>query len=333
MRKTRQDVQDKDSSFHNSTTGDQVVMTTDTFAFATLGDGVEFRRTSLPNTEEDNMGLFTTRPFRTNELVTEYTGDRISRKQALDRRSRNVSSHIKGISYHELIDGDRNPLSGQGIAQFTNDGTSAPGGNNTKFTFKDDKALCQTRVFLQAVRDIGADEEIFVSYGNGYWALDRPIYKGELTISLIIAIKVRMRFLHSQYHQTYEEEPEDKSDHWDLDYIVDASFDSKDRLRFTVQWDTPGHDEVSDVDAEDICHNVELLKKFYKFVDPSNQAVIPRTPKKKKKKIVVLLLQQPTVTERVCNKCRVQKNAATEFRKCSARPGGYRGQCKACEKK
>jgi hypothetical protein len=332
MRKTKHDVQDKDSSFrrhHNSTTGDQVVMTTDTFDFATLGYGVEFRRTSLPNTEEDNMGVFTTRTFRTNELVTEYTGDRISREQALDRRSRNVSSYIKGISYHELIDGNRTPLVGQGIAQFTNDGTDARGGNNTKFAFKDDNTRCQTRVFLQAVRAIGANEEIFVSYGNGYWALDRPVYKGDLTTALVVDIKARMRLLKLEYRKLYQVEPEDKSDHWDVDFIVDASFDSEDRLRFIVQWDTPAHDEVSTVDAVDICHNVTLLKEFYKYVDPFNQAVLPRPPKKNK---IVVPVQLPiTVTGKVCSKCKVLKSTATEFRKCSARPGGYRGQCKACE--
>jgi hypothetical protein len=235
------------------------------YAFATLDDGLEIRRTSLPNTVPDNQGLFTTRSFRKRELVSEYTGDRISREQAIERRLRNDSSYIKGIDYYQCIDGDRDPDSYQGIAQFTNDGSEHNGGNNTKFIFKFDYGQARTRVFLQATRNIEAYEEIFVSYGKNYWAFERPRYAGQLTPELVVNIRTHMRSLQAAYDRYYQEEAEDKSDHYEIDFIVDANFDTENRLCFVVQWNTRKR-EITTVDAADICHNIELLEEFYAYV-------------------------------------------------------------------
>jgi hypothetical protein len=300
---------------------------------ATLDHGLEIRRTSLPDTTSDNRGLFATRSFQNNEVVTEYTGARISREEAMKRRQRNMSSHIKTVSYHELIDGDTNPVPGQGIAQFTNDGTNVGAGNNTRFVYRFDHNQSRTKVFLQASRLIESGEEIFVSYGKGYWGLQQPVYTGLLTTSLIVDIKVRMRSLYQEYHQLYQDESEDKSDHYEIDFIVDASFDADNQLHFIVRWNTVDY-EVATIDAVDICHNVDLLKEFYEFVDPTGQAVL--LPE-----VVVAPPPPPRRTEppsgvkdldKVCSRCMVRKSTDTHFRKDRNRRGGYRGQCKTCEK-
>jgi hypothetical protein len=287
------------------------LLATDSFPFATLGNGLDIRRTSLPNTGPENRGLFATRVFHIHELVTEYTGELISRNEAFERRRTNRASHIRSIDRYQLIDGDQDPVPGQGIAQFTNDGTD---GNNTKFTSRYDHHQGRTRVFLQATHLIQADEGVFVNYGKDYWVQQRPIYDGILTLSDVVNIKVQMSRLYSKYQQTYLEEPEDKSDHYEIDVIVDGNFDRKKRLRFRVQW---ANATITTVTAEDICHNLILLQDFYQLVDPLQGAVVP------------VQSTLPTIGSKVCTKCAQRKSTSTEFRK---RYDGYRGQCKACER-
>jgi hypothetical protein len=119
-----------------------------------------------------NKGLFTCRVFEENELITEYTGPRITREQALELRKEGRASHVKGINYDFCIDGDQQPTAGQGIAQFANDSTRE-GKNNAKFDMKFDNSLGEMRCFIKAMRLLRADEEIFVGYGKVYWLTDR----------------------------------------------------------------------------------------------------------------------------------------------------------------
>jgi SET domain-containing protein len=162
-------VKDTSSRFCHHHRFDKSMTRNVSFDFATFRDGVTVRKTSLPDMRRDNLGLFTTRSFKKNDIITEYTGERISREEALDRRRLKRASHIRKVDFHQCIDGDKKPKSFQGIAQFTNDGTNHEGGNNSIFIDKFDHGQGQTRVFLKALRNIQAHKEIFVNYGNDYW--------------------------------------------------------------------------------------------------------------------------------------------------------------------
>ena len=118
------------------------------------------------------MGLFASRVFREREVITEYTGRLISRSEAVKMRREGRSSHLRGLNYDLIIDGDRNPITGQGIAQFANDGTFL-GINNTKFITTWDYLTGRHRCFIKATRSIQPHEEIFVGYGAHYWNI-RP---------------------------------------------------------------------------------------------------------------------------------------------------------------
>jgi hypothetical protein len=144
----------------------------DRFKHATLGDGVNLRQSTMAGATAKNKGLFACRAFSENELITEYTGPRITREQALELRKQGRASHVKGINYDVSIDGDQQPIAGQGIAQFANDSTRE-GKNNAKFDIKFDKDHGEMRVFIKALRLLRANEEIFIGYGKGYWPTDR----------------------------------------------------------------------------------------------------------------------------------------------------------------
>lgn len=141
------------------------------FKCATLGDGVEIKKTTLPGASTKNKGLFATRTFAENELITEYTGALITRKEALELRAQGKASHVKGINYDFCIDGDQNPINGQGVAQFANDATR-DGNNNSKFEMKFDFGSGETRCFVKALKQVNSGDEVFVGYGTGYWIMD-----------------------------------------------------------------------------------------------------------------------------------------------------------------
>ena len=59
-------------------------------------------------------------------------------------------------------------------ARYANDNKDVPNGNNSKFEkFAHHRDSTQDKCYIVAIKDIKVDEEIFVSYGEGYWN-DRP---------------------------------------------------------------------------------------------------------------------------------------------------------------
>jgi len=138
------------------------------FKAYTLGSGVEVKRTTLPKTSRRNRGLFTTVNIKKNHLITEYNGIPINRERAMSLRKEGKATHIKGLNYDLFLDGNRWPKLGQGAAQMANDAKDSKK-NNSKFVVKFDSSVGREVCFLKALRDIEAGEEIFVSYGKGYW--------------------------------------------------------------------------------------------------------------------------------------------------------------------
>ena len=59
-------------------------------------------------------------------------------------------------------------------ARYANDNKDVPNGNNSKFEkFAHHTDSTLDKCYIVALRDIKVDEEIFVSYGDGYWN-ERP---------------------------------------------------------------------------------------------------------------------------------------------------------------
>jgi len=138
------------------------------FSAYTYGFGLELKRTTIPGTTRRNRGLFATVDMPKNTLITEYSGKSINREQAMELRRQKRATHIKGLNYDLFLDGNRWPTIGQGLAQMANDGLgSFP--NNSKFVVKYDSIVGRDRCFLKALVDIKQGEEIFVSYGRGFW--------------------------------------------------------------------------------------------------------------------------------------------------------------------
>ncbi len=136
-----------------------------------LGDGVELRPSGIPRA---GRGLFATRAFPRGAFITRYDGELITRDVANRRREQGLDTHIRTL--HEgsyfVIDGLRSDSAGMGGGAFANDSRD-PKTTNAKWWTgpKNPANPLMTFVYLQAARDIRPGEEIFVSYGKGYWEI------------------------------------------------------------------------------------------------------------------------------------------------------------------
>jgi SET domain-containing protein len=138
-----------------------------------IGAGVAVLRSYIPGA---GMGLFAARPFRRGEPITQFDGTIVDAATA--RAYRNSEAHLSHArtrwAQREVIDGLRVGVAGRGGASLANDAGYTPGGrydggrNNSKFVEHDIGGVDRI-IYLAAVRDIAAGEEITVSYGNDYW--------------------------------------------------------------------------------------------------------------------------------------------------------------------
>ena len=138
---------------------------------AVIGDGVCVKQSSLPNA---NMGLWATRPFHKNQVITEYDGDVITWDQAINEQLRFRSSHFRSLMFGDsVIAGLEEPVCGRGGGSFANDNHVV----NAKFIKTEKEGhrsgrtglLVMAQIWLKATRDIMAGDEIFVNYGCTYW--------------------------------------------------------------------------------------------------------------------------------------------------------------------
>ncbi len=145
---------------------------------AVFGDGaIDVRRSRVAG-----LGLFAGRAFEKGEMITEYSGNFITREESV-RRLGKTDSHIRThIGRRWDIDGLRQPQVGRGAASFAND-AAPPLKANSVFDFVDSQ-LAERDVerffkgapaifrpeeritFLRASRAIARGEEIFVDYGQ-----------------------------------------------------------------------------------------------------------------------------------------------------------------------
>ncbi|TRY51538.1 SET domain containing protein [Cryptosporidium tyzzeri] len=139
-------------------------------SLSTLFDGVYTQRSTLGRSA--GLGLFSDRHFRKNDIITEFVGWVIDRKEALRLRSEGKATHICDLVKPSLyLDGEKDPKPYIGGGSFANDGSAFLGGpgNNSRFWKWYDEREGRSRVFLKATQDIQPGEEIFVGYCKDYW--------------------------------------------------------------------------------------------------------------------------------------------------------------------
>ena len=108
------------------------------------------------------MGLFTTKPFKKNEKIANYTGEQMSRTQINQRYPGNT------VGEYVLCDGNRSNSrcvdgrkTNSSVARFANDAKGTTQRNNARFL--------QRGFGIKAGRNIPANREVLVPYGRTYW--------------------------------------------------------------------------------------------------------------------------------------------------------------------
>lgn len=124
-----------------------------------LENQLEVKRSNLPGT---GKGLFTTKPIEKGALIVEYKGKRTTWDEVDHKEGKNA--YIYFVHRNCVIDASENTNS---LARYANDakGLKIIKGleNNCDFIKEGE------RVFLKALRNINAGEELLVSYGKEYW--------------------------------------------------------------------------------------------------------------------------------------------------------------------
>jgi uncharacterized protein len=128
-----------------------------------LDQHLKVKISTLPGT---GRGLFTKSFIPKGTVITEHKG-KISTWNAADHDD-GKNPYIYYVSRNHVIDAKDHPDS---IAHFTNDANGykkmAGFTNNSKYVVKG------KRVFIEAIKDIQPNDEIFVSYGKEYWDVVR----------------------------------------------------------------------------------------------------------------------------------------------------------------
>jgi SET domain-containing protein len=119
------------------------------------------RRVIVRRSPVHGKGVFALRPLSAGERLLEYRGERTTWRMAVNRHQRHgVDGHtfLFGLSDGRVIDGSR-------------------GGNSARWLNHACAPNCEAveeagRVFIEAVTDIGAGEELFIEY---QLAVDGPV--------------------------------------------------------------------------------------------------------------------------------------------------------------
>jgi uncharacterized protein len=118
------------------------------------------------------MGLWAEKDFKRGEIIVKYDGEKITWKEC---ERRNLAQEGYGcyylfISKNKCIDAQHTTWA-QG--RYANDAAGlvrkAGKRNNSKYE------IIKGEAFIKATRNIKAGEEIFVSYGKGYWNTIRKV--------------------------------------------------------------------------------------------------------------------------------------------------------------
>lgn len=137
---------------------------------ATLGNGVEARPSGIRGA---GRGLFATRRFPKGSYITRYDGRLIQRQEAEALRQRGLHTHVRALRTAGvwLVDGMHADRPGMGGAAMANDARDKRV-NNAELVlgYEDSRNPVMMFVYLRATKDIHENDEIFASYGPGYWS-------------------------------------------------------------------------------------------------------------------------------------------------------------------
>jgi hypothetical protein len=133
---------------------------------AVLGDGIELRRSRI---DGGGRGLYATRNFEANEVLTLYLGHLFGERQRVHMQEAGVGTHCKPLQLkHSYLDGVKNAFIGMSAAQLVNHGTKPT--INCDWIYLDVHPGSGEKVLaLRATRYIFPGEELYVNYGSKYW--------------------------------------------------------------------------------------------------------------------------------------------------------------------
>ncbi len=112
------------------------------------------------------MGLFAEKDFKKGDTIVKYEGEKITWKECIKRNNKqeSVGCYYLFINNRKCIDAQHTLWA---LGRYANDATGfnrIPGlRNNSRYEVEKGEA------YIIASRNIKAGEEIFVSYGRGYW--------------------------------------------------------------------------------------------------------------------------------------------------------------------
>ncbi|MDO9375956.1 MAG: SET domain-containing protein [Ferruginibacter sp.] len=136
---------------------------------ALLEKHLEVKKSTIPGA---GKGLFTKKPIAKGTYIIEYTGTITTWKDVDHDEGANV--YIYYVNRKHVIDASKNTKS---LARYANDarGLQRPKGfrNNSQYVNDED------HIYIQALRDIPAGDEILVSYGKEYWDVIRKNHQIE----------------------------------------------------------------------------------------------------------------------------------------------------------
>ena len=126
------------------------------------------------------QGLFATQHIPRNSIITRYSGAIVSTQEARELRDQGRSTHTRTLTLqHNAIQGIRSQewdRIDNILRRFVGKGSLANDARNTQYS---NNAIFHTTtlpgntavslIVLKATRNIKKGEEIFVSYGAGYW--------------------------------------------------------------------------------------------------------------------------------------------------------------------
>ncbi len=127
-------------------------------------DNLIIKKSMIPNS---GKGVFTKIDIEKDEIVTEYTGEKVSHTIGTARYILNQSDSLVYLNKKYFIDSrtDKNCF-----ASFINDATGL-----NKTTLKNNVLMIKARgrIFVVAKRNIKKGEELLISYGKNYWTSNK----------------------------------------------------------------------------------------------------------------------------------------------------------------
>jgi hypothetical protein len=131
-----------------------------------VGKGIELRMSRVP---DGGRGVFATRDFAPNELVTLYFGHRFGEAHRKHIQQNNRGTHVKPLQFkHEYLDGIKIALGGMHAGQLLNQGSFSY--QNCDWVLIDVRPSSGERLLgIRAIRRIFPGEELYVSYGKKFW--------------------------------------------------------------------------------------------------------------------------------------------------------------------